>query len=216
MTTRLFDALDSAGQTLLAGLDTPFKIQAYLDSLPYIAEELDRTPLQVMQDRQCHCLDGALLAAAALRRLGFAPRLIDLRPDPGMDDDHVLAIYQIDGCYGAVAKSNYPGLRFREAVHRSLRELVITYFEGYFSIQNEKTLRAYTRPLNLTRFDALNWETNPAGTRRLIRHFYTLKSIPLITPQAAARLSPMDERALAANLVGVNLAESFGNRPGTH
>ena len=57
MTTRLFDALDSAGQALLAGLDTPFKIQAYLDSLPYIAEELDRTPLQVMQDGQCHCLD---------------------------------------------------------------------------------------------------------------------------------------------------------------
>src|ERR671912_2490312 len=79
-------------------LDTPFAIQEYLDSMPYIGEERDRSPLNVMLDQQCHCLDGGFLAALALWRIGFKPLLIDIIPDPGMDDDHVLALYQVDGC----------------------------------------------------------------------------------------------------------------------
>ena len=215
MNQYLVDALSKDEQARLAALDSPAKIQAYLDSLPYRAEELDRSPLQVWRDGQCHCLDWALFAAAALRRLGFPARVIDLVPEPGADDDHVLALYQVDGLYGAVAKSNYPGLRFREPVHRTLRELALTYFEGYFNLENRKTLRAYTRPLDLARFDRYAWETGQEGVRRVVARLYALKPITLIPPEAAARLTPLDERSLRANLVGVDLAESFGSRPDT-
>src|SRR5688572_10412116 len=129
-------------------LKTPFAIQEYLDSLIYIGEERDRSPLQVMLDGQCHCLDGGFLAALALWRIGFKPLLIDILPDPGMDDDHVLALYQVDGRWGAVAKSNYVNLGFREPVYKNLRELVMTYFEHYASVHQEKTLRGYTRALD--------------------------------------------------------------------
>ena len=102
----------------------------YLDSLPYIGEDLNRPPLRVMQDRQCHCLDGGFLAALALRRLGHPPLVIDLVPEPGTDDDHVLALYRVDGCWGAVAKSNYTALRYREPVYRSLRTRVRPWSPG--------------------------------------------------------------------------------------
>src|SRR4030095_10006682 len=77
-------------------LKTPFAIQEYLDSMPYIGEERDRSPLNVMLDNQCHCLDGGFFAALALWRIGFKPLLIDIVPDPGKDDDSVLALYQVD------------------------------------------------------------------------------------------------------------------------
>src|SRR5688572_30420143 len=77
-------------------LDTPFAVQEYLDSMPYIGEERDRSPLNVMLDGQCHCLDGGFLAALALWQIGFKPLLIDIVPEPGKDDDHVLALYQIE------------------------------------------------------------------------------------------------------------------------
>jgi hypothetical protein len=115
-------------------IDTPSAIQDYLDSMPYIGEERDRSPLNVILDRQCHCLDGGFLGALLLWRIGHKPLLIDLVPERGTDDDHVLALYQVDGCWGAVAKSNYVNLGFREPVHKSLRELVMTNFEHYVSV----------------------------------------------------------------------------------
>src|SRR5574339_1191365 len=119
-------------------LKTPFLIQQYLDSLPYIGEERDRSPLHVMLDGQGHCLDGGFLAALCLWRIGFKPLLIDIVPDPDRDDDHVLALYQIEGRWGALAKSNYVNLGFREPVYKSLRELAMTYFEHYVSIHQQK------------------------------------------------------------------------------
>ena len=121
-------------------LDSPFAIQNYLDSMPYKGEERDRSPLNVMLDGQCHCLDGGFLAALCLWRIGFKPLLIDLVPDPGTDDDHILALYQIEGRWGAVAKSNYVNLGFREPVYKSLRELAMTYFEHFVSIHQTKNI----------------------------------------------------------------------------
>jgi hypothetical protein len=194
-------------------LKTPFAIQEYLDRLPYVGEERDRSPLNVMLDGQCHCLDGGFLAALALWRLGFRPLLIDTVPDPGQDDDHVLALYQIDDRWGAIAKSNYVNLGFREPVYRNLRELVMTYFEHYVSVHQEKSLRGYTRPFDASRYIYLNWAWDENGANQLYhKHFYGRKSIRLISKQMAKRLNPVSDRAYAAETLHTNLSESFGNR----
>ncbi|MBN2116159.1 MAG: hypothetical protein JW730_06300 [Anaerolineales bacterium] len=194
-------------------LNTPFAIQEYLDSLTYIGEERDRSPLNVMLDGQSHCLDGGFLAALALWRIGFKPLLIDIVPDPGKDDDHVLALYRIDGRWGALAKSNYVNLGFREPVYRDLRELVMTYFEHYVSIHQEKALRGYTRPMDASRYTRLHWAWDEAGANQLYhKHFYGRKAIPLITGRMAKRLSLVTDRVYAAETLYTNLSESFGNR----
>lgn len=194
-------------------LKTPFAIQEYLDSMPYIGEERDRSPLNVLLDKQCHCLDGGFFAALALWRIGFKPLVIDLVPAPGKDDDHVLALYQLDGYWGAVAKSNYVNLGFREPVYKNLRELVITYFEHFVSIHKEKTLRGYTRPLDASRYTHLNWAWDESGANQLYyEYFYRRKEIPLISAGAAKRLNPLSDRAYAAEILHTNLNESFGNR----
>jgi hypothetical protein len=200
-------------RTIFSQLDTPFAIQGYLDGLPYIGEERDRSPFNVMLDGQCHCLDGGFLAALCLWRIGFKPLLIDIMPDPGADDDHVLALYQIDGRWGALAKSNYVNLGFREPVYKSLRELVMTYFEHFVSIHQQKTLTGYTRPLDASRYTYLNWAWDEAGANKLYyKHFYGRKAIPLITKSMAKRLSLVSDRAYAAEILHTNLNESFGIR----
>ena len=194
-------------------LDAPFVIQNYLDSMPYKGEERDRSPLNVMLDGQCHCLDGGFLAALCLWRIGFKPLLIDLVPNPGTDDDHILALYQIEGHWGAVAKSNYVNLGFREPVYKSLRELVMTYFEHFVSIHQTKTLTSYTRPIDVSRYTHLNWAWDEAGANVLYhKHFYGRKSIPLITESMKKRLSPVTDRAYKAETLYTDLNESFGNR----
>ena len=146
--------LSSQELRLLRGLSTPHRIQKYLDELPYNKErdgETCRSPRRVLRDQTAHCFEGALLAAAALRANGRPPFILDL--ESVRDDDHVIAIYRDYDCWGAIAKSNYSGLRFREPVYRSLRELVMSFFEHYYNLQGEKTLRAFSRPVNLKRFD---------------------------------------------------------------
>jgi len=204
--------LTSTQRKLWRQLDSPLAIQSYLDGLPYIAEERDRSPLAVMQDGQCHCLDGGIFAALALSRLGHRPRLLDLVPDPGKDDDHVLALFQYRGTWGAIAKSNYVGLRFREPVYRGLRELVMTYFEWFNDTAREKTLRGYTRPLDLARLDGFDWMWDEAGIREVSRRLYRLKPVFLVPPECAARLSPLDARAYAANTQGTDFDWVYGVR----
>jgi len=191
---------------LWGSLDHPVKIQAFLDETPYSAEDRNRSPLQVIQDRQAHCLDGALFAAAALRRLGYPPLLVDLFPDPGMDDDHVLAIFRREGRIGALAKSNFTGLRYREPVFRGLRELVMSYFEVFFNVNRVKTLRTYTRPLNLKSFDRLSWEWSEAGVDAIERRLLDMSRRPLLSPNLAASLSVTDELSYQAGMMNVNYA----------
>jgi hypothetical protein len=201
-------------RAVFRGLKTPASIQAYLDSLPYKAEELDRSPLRVMTDGQGHCLDGGIFAALALWRIGFPALILDLVPTPGLDDDHVLAVYRMEGGWGALAKSNYPNLRSREPVHRSPRELVMTYFEFYFSVHREKSLRGYTRPMDLSRFKDPAWMWDEEGIRKVSKRLYSLKPIPLISETSAAQLNLSDERTYTAGTYGTDFSWSFGIRPG--
>jgi hypothetical protein len=194
-------------------LNTPFAIQTYLDTITYKGEERDRSPLNVMLDNQGHCLDGGFLAALCLWRIGFKPLLIDILPDPGMDDDHVLALYQIEGRWGALAKTNYINLGFREPVYKNFRELVMTYFEHYVSIHQLKVLTGYTHPLDASCYTRLNWAWDEAGANVLYHnHFYGRKPIPLITKSMGKRLSRVTDKAYEAETLHTNLNESFGNR----
>lgn len=198
-------------------LDSPFAIQVYLDSMPYIGEERDRSPLNVMLDNQCHCLDGGFLAALCLWRIGFKPLLIDIVPYPGEDDDHVLALYQIEGRWGALAKSNYVNLGFREPVYKNLRELVMTYFEHYVSIHQQKVLRGYTRPLDASRYTHLRWAWDEKGANILYyKHFYGRPAIPIVTKSMVKRLSRVTDRNYQAETLFTDLSQSFGNRPDSH
>jgi hypothetical protein len=190
---------------IISGLDTPVRIQEFLDTCAYPDESYNRSPLRVIDERKAHCLDGGLFAAMALRRLGYPPLVVDIFPDPGMDDDHVLAIFRRHGRWGAVAKSNFTGLRYRDPVYTSLRELVMSYFSQYYNIDGLKTLRTYTMPLNVARFDALGWEWNDAGIDAIEKALLARRRIPLISPETAAELAPVDELTYRAGMLVTNI-----------
>ena len=143
-------------------------------------------------------------AAAALRRLGYPPLVLDLVPEPLMDDDHVLAVFRQGEAFGVVAKSNFTGLRYREPVYRTLRELVMSYFENYFNSLGCKTLRGYTRLLDLSKYDSLDWETRDAACDRIEKRLQGMRRIPILTPEMIRNLTPADSRVLAAGLHGAD------------
>jgi hypothetical protein len=143
-----------------------------------------------------------VFAAAALERLGHEPRLLDQRAV--RDDDHVLAVFTRHGRWGALAKSNFVTLRFREPVYRSVRELVLSYFEFYFNTEAEKTLRAYSRPLRLRRFDRLGWRVEDAAMEEIARRLDQAPHRNILTPGMARHLSPVDERTYQAAMLGTD------------
>lgn len=195
---------------VLAGLRTPFEVQAFLDSLPYSPESRYRCPRSVLRDRRAHCFDGAVFAAAALQRLGFGARLLDLRAV--RDDDHVIALFERGGHVGAVAKSNVVGLRFREAIHRSLRELVMTYFHAYFNVDGELTLRSYSRPVDLDRLGTPGWRMEDAAMNLIAERLNTVRHYPILSRGAARALSPVDARSFEGGMLGADQAGLYRPR----
>jgi hypothetical protein len=188
----------------LRGLKTPEKIQRFLDfEIAYNKEEggaTCRSPLRVLRDRKAQCMEGALFGAAALRAQGFPPLLVDL--EAVRDDDHVLAVFRQRGHWGAIAKSNYAGLRFREPVYRTLRELAMSYFEHYFNLAGERTLRTYSRPVNLKRFDRIEWMTAEEDVWVVPEYLCTISHTPLLSNGMERRLSRLDKRSKAAGMTG--------------
>jgi len=203
MTGAFESRLSPAELKLIAGLDTPGKVQAFLDTVPYSEDKFYRCPLRVLRDRKAHCFDGALFAAHALRRIGFPPLILELIPNE-RDDDHVLALFKQNGGWGAVAQSNFVGLRYREPVYRSLRELVMSYFEDFYNTAGEKTLRGYRGPINLKVFDRLEWAASDAGLETLADGMDRYRSIPILSKDMAAGLRLLDPRSLQAGLLGSN------------
>jgi hypothetical protein len=155
----------------------------------------------VLKHRTAHCLEGALFAAAALRANGFPALLWDL--ESVRDDDHVLAIFQVDKRWGAIAKSNFSGLRYREPVYKSLRELAMSYFDVYFNLAGERTLRAFaTKPVELKRFDAKEWMTTEEDLWYIAEHLCDVPHTKILTPAMERNLSRIGARNLAAGCVG--------------
>lgn len=159
---RQFPKSERAVFTQLAKLNSPQKIQNFLDSLPFNFEESGETchsPLLVLEHKKAHCMEGALLAASALWYHGLPPLLLDLRADTKTDVDHVVTLY-CDGAYwGAISKTNHGVLRYRDAVYRDPRELAMSYFHEYFLKNGKKTLRAFSKPFSLLDYED-DWLTN--------------------------------------------------------
>ena len=205
MDSNLFSLLSPLERLQFEDLNTPAKIQAFLDRTPYSPENANRCPLRVLREGVAHCLDGALFAASALRRLGHPALILDMFPEPDSDDDHVLAIYSAHGGrYGALAKSNYAGLRWREPVYHSLRELVMSYFDWFYNIYGQKTLRSYTRPINLAAYDRYHWEWEDRGADRIEKRLLSLARRPLLLDALLPVLVPMDPLTFEAGRQGVN------------
>ena len=186
----------------LRRLTPPWRLQRFLDEeVDYdVSGKACRSPRRVLRERKVRCLDGALFAAAALRLQGHRPLVVDL--EAVYDSDHVLAVFRDGGGWGAVARSNFSGLRYREPIHRTVRELVLTYFEGYFNYRREKTLRAYSRPVDLSRFDSLAWMTAEDDLWPIARALFEVPHTPILGPRQVKRLATVDRRSFAAGLVG--------------
>ena len=186
----------------LRALKTPRGIQRALDAMPYHIAGTAWSPLRVLRARTAHCLEGAIFAATALRVLGHPPLLLDF--EAVQDSDHVIAVFRLRGHWGAIAKSNFSGLRYREPVYRTLRELALSYFEGYVNLRGERTLRAYSRPLDLGRFDRLHpgWMVSEADLWWIPEHLVDAPHTPLLRPAMIRGLSRVDRRSLDAALAG--------------
>jgi hypothetical protein len=193
--------LDARELARLRALSSPPRIQRFLDDLDYdVAGAHCRSPRRVLREGRVQCMDGALFAAAALRVNGHPPLILDLEAE--QDDDHVLAVYRYRGCWGAIARSNYSGLRYREPVFRSVRDLALSYLESYFNLRREKTLRRYSRPVSLARFDGRAWMSAEEDLWYVPEYLVTIRHYRLLTAPQERALVAVDRRMFGAGLVG--------------
>ncbi len=184
----------------LRAMKDPHGIQTFLDDAPYHLADTAWSPRRVLAEQTAHCLEGSIFAAAALRANGFPPLLLDLEAE--QDTDHVIAVFRQHGGWGAIAKSNYAGLRWREPVHRTLRELALSYFNEYCNLRRERTLRRFSDPVDLKRFDRQNWMTTDQPVWFVVYHLFEIKHYPLLSPAMTKGLHRLDDRLFEAGCVG--------------
>lgn len=185
---------------LLESFSAPIHIQTFLNRLRYNDQPTTMSPRRVMKERTAHCFEGAMFAAAALRFLGDPPLIVDLAAFN--DDDHVVAVFRRNGLWGAVAKSNTTMLRFREPVYRTLRELVMSYFEMYFNTKGDKSLVSYSRPVNLARFDRRRWMTAAEDLDFIGDHLFAVRHINVVPDRLRKQLNPADKEVVRACFLG--------------
>ena len=194
------DTFTKAELRSIRALKDPAGIQRFLDRIPYHLSPTAWSPRRVLAEKTAHCLEGAIFAAAALRVLGRPPLLIDF--EAHRDTDHVLAVFREGNCYGAIATSNYAGCRYREPVYRSLRELTMSYFDTYFNLAGERSLRTFSQPVDLSRFDRRGWMTIDGEVWFIAEHLCDIPHTRLLTPAQAKNLHRVDARSLSAGLTG--------------
>ena len=185
---------------ILRSLRTPARIQRFIDELEYQYANTAWSPARTLRERKGHCLEGALVAAAALRVNGHPPLLMDL--EAVHDDDHVIAVYRERGLWGGIAKSNFAGLRFRTPVYRTLRELALSYFEHYYNLRGERTLRRYSLPVKLTRLDRLHWMTSEEDVWCVPEALIAARHHRLFPEKLARVLPRLDRRSFQAGMHG--------------
>jgi hypothetical protein len=187
---------------ILRSFNSPESIQAFLDRIPYNPKGTCLSPRGVMRYHKAHCMEGALFAAAALEFIDFKPILVYIIAV--RDDGHALAIFKKNGKYGSLSKSNCSGLRYRSPIYRSIREVVLSYFDNYFNRKRELTLRAYTHPLYLTNKLFSNWQTRESDLDDISDYIDTLRTYTIVTSEEAKSLRLVDDRLFKAGMLGTN------------
>ena len=201
MSTRASDyGFTAAELRQIRALKDPHGIQRFLNETPYHVARTAWSPRRVLHERTSHCLEGAIFGAAALRVLGWPPLILDLEAEN--DTDHVIAVFRVRGHWGAIANSNFAGCRYREPVHRTLRELAISYFDDYFNLRAERTLRTFSRPVDLSRFDHLGWMTDEKDVWYIPEYLCGISHTELLTPWQRKNLNRLDKRSFESGLHG--------------
>jgi hypothetical protein len=190
----------SKEKEFLNGFKDPWSIQIFLDSIVYNPAHECRSPRWVIRKRSAHCFEGALFAAAALDSLGYKPLIVDMKAFN--DDDHVIAVFREEGYWGAVAKSNFTSLRFREPVYRSLRELIMSYFDFFFNIYGDKSLRSYSLPFNLTSLNSRNWAITDDDLEYIGDKIESLYHFPVVSEKMIKKLNVASDSMLKAGMLG--------------
>ncbi len=199
---------------LLKSLNTPDKVQNFLNSLPFNFEkrgETHRSVRETLKSGEAHCFEGALLASACFSLQGRKPILLDLkviRPD----FDHVVALFRQDGKYGAVSKTNHAILRYREPVYRDVRELAMSYFHEYFLFDGRKTLRSFSKPFDLSRYKS-EWLTSGENLAYIAHDLDKSPHIQILTPKQIKKLRKADPIEIKASRITEYRADR-GSRKG--
>lgn len=178
----------------LRRLDTPQKIQAFLNAIPINHEIGGQTILsvrEVLRQRRAHCIEGAYFAACALWVHGEPPLVMHLDCDLS-DFPHVVALFRRGGHWGAISKTNGTPLRYRDPVYRTLRELVMSYFHEYYNKRGRKTLRSYSGSLDMRNIEPEHWVTSEKSCWAAHDHLASVRHYPLISARQARLLSPRD------------------------
>lgn len=190
---------------LFARLNSPTKIQDYLNSLKFNFEEDGdscMSPREVIKNKKANCIEGAILAAAVLEFHGHKPLVVDLRSTKKpYDDDHVVAVCKQFGSFGAISKTNHGVLRYREPIYKTLRELVLSYFHEYFLNNGQKTLREYSELFDLSHFDHLNWRTTDKSLLKISFYLDKIKHYKILSDKQIKNLRKADEIEIEAGKV---------------
>lgn len=187
----------------LRSLDTPARIQAYLDAIPSNFEPGGETVLpvrEVMRQRRAHCIEGAFLAALALWVNGERPLVMHLKAVN--DYHHVITLFKRGRYWGAISKTNAVYLRYRDPIYRSLRELALSYVHEYANRSGQKTLRAYSRPLDLSRVDPAKWVCAEVDCWEVHDRLYELPHTRLVNAAQARHMRRFEDfqRAIGKQL----------------
>lgn len=188
---------------LFRELTTPRKIQQFINAIPINFEPDGDTclsPRMALRKNKAHCIEGALLAATILRFHGFPPLLVDLEATQD-DFDHVIAVFKQHGQWGAISKTNHAVLRYRDPVYKTIRELVMSYFHEYFDDKGKKNLRAYTNPIDLSRFDRKGWMTAEKEVLYIAEYLADAPHLPLLNRRQIALLKKPDNVELKAGAI---------------
>jgi hypothetical protein len=181
----------------------PHDIQLYLNKLKYNSKYECSSPEMVVKKKRAHCTEGVFFAAAALRYLGFEPLVLFILASYN-DDDHFIALFRRNGFWGAVSKSNYTVLRYREPVYKNVRELAMSYFDMFFNSLGRKTMRAYSVPVNLRSFDKYKWMTTQKDIAFISNYFDKVKHYKIVDKKMIHSLSHVDKELLKGGLLGSN------------
>lgn len=187
----------------LRGLRSPARVQDFLETLAFnfcSSGDTCFSPRTVLERGTAHCMEGAMLAALALRLQGRRPLILDLEAAPH-DDDHVVALFLDHGKWGAISKTNHGVLRYREPIYHSVRELAASYFHEYFDASGRKTLEAYSRPVDLSRFDRRGWMTSTDDVWFIPEYLTTIPHTPLLPATQKRKLRRADPVEIAAGSI---------------